>query len=191
MPNCDFYAAGTDHRSVLDFLLTHGECDIYELASRFEKPLQQFRSLSDFEAHFAIADWRIGSSVTMHLQLYAHRSGGHFIARRVSLNPESCNGATFRYSAEGWGLIQLYLEAPRHGRLSSSHTNHNSAKRAEVWSDTIENLGSPSDWDWNRVSSFSGRLNRFIRSLAVAKDRSRPILPHAAALQSEGVVFQG
>ena len=33
-------------------------------------------------------------------------------------------------------------------------------------------------------------LNRFIRSLAVAKQRALSILPHAAALRSEGVVFR-
>lgn len=190
MPNCDFYAAGTDHQTVLDFLLKHGECDIYELGSRFEQPLRQFRHLSEFEEHFAITDWRIGSTVTILLQLYPHGAGGRFIARRVTLSPESCNGATFRYSAEGWGLIQLYLEPPREGDLHNSHTNHNSAKRAAAWSDTVNYLGSPSDWDWARVSSFSGRLNRFIRSLAVAKQRALSILPHAAALRSEGVVFR-
>lgn len=191
MPNCDFYAAGTDHRSILDFLLTRGECDIYELGSRFEQPLHRFRTLRDFETHYGISDWRVGGSQTILLQLYAHGAGGQFFARRTNLNPECCDGATFRYCAEGWGLIQLYLEPPRECHLRSSHTNHNSAKRAAAWSDTRENLGSPSDWDWARVSSFSARLNRFIRSLAVAKDGSRSILPHAAALRSEGMVFQG
>ena len=45
MPNCDFYAAGPDHRLVLDFLLTNGDCDIYELGSRFERPLQAARGV--------------------------------------------------------------------------------------------------------------------------------------------------
>jgi len=190
MPNCDFYAAGMDHRAILDFLLTRGECDIYELASRFEQPLRRFRALDDFEEHFAIADWRAGSSVSMLLQLHAHGSGPPFLARRVDLNPESCGGATFRYSAEGWGLVQLYLERPRASGLRNSHTNHNSEKRAAAWSDTLARLGSPADWDFARVSSFSGRLNRFIRSLAVGKSGARVILPQAAALQARGVVLQ-
>jgi hypothetical protein len=189
MPNCDFYAAGTDHRTVLDFLLSDGTCDIYELASRFEQPLKQFRSLSEFEEHYAISDWAKGSTETMLLQIYAHGAAGRFVVRRVDLIPESCNGATFRYNGEGWGLVQLYLEPPRERQLHNSHTNHNSPERAAAWSDVTDHIGSPSEWNWARVSSFSGRLNRFIRSLAVAKQGSRPILPDAAALRSEGVVL--
>jgi hypothetical protein len=187
MPNCDFYAAGADHKAVLEFVLSQGDSDIYELCSRFDKPLRQFRSLADFEEHFSIVDWAAGAADTIYLQLYPHGAGGSFYSRRIELNPKRCAGATFRYEAQGWGLVQLYLEPPREGRLCESHTNHNSPKRAAAWSNTIRDLGDPSAWDWQRVSSFSRRLNRFIHSIAVAKAGSRVILPYAAELQKQGV----
>ena len=67
----------------------HGDCDIYELDSRFERPLQQFRALSEFEAHFAITDWRVGSSDTILLQLHVHGAGGRFVARVESASTPS------------------------------------------------------------------------------------------------------
>jgi len=187
MPNCDFYAAGTDHRAVLEFVLSQGAADIYELASRFDQPLRRFRSLADFEEHFSISEWTLGAAEPIHLQLHPRGAKGNFLARRIDLNPKSCKGATCRYEARGWGLVQLYLEPPRNGRLENSHTNHNSQERAIAWATTARDLGDPSDWDWEGVASFSCRLNRFIRSLAVAKTGSRVILAQAAALQKQGV----
>ena len=187
MPNCDFYAAGTDHKAVLEFILSQGNSDIYELSSRFDKKLRQFQSLAAFEEHFSIADWETGAAETIHLQLYPHGAGGSFSSRRIDLNPSRCAGATFRYEAQGWGLVQLYLEPPRNGWLGVSHTNHNSPQRAAAWSDTIRDLGDPSAWNWQLVGSFSRCLNRFIHSIAVAKAGSRVILPYAAELQKQGV----
>jgi hypothetical protein len=187
MPNCDFYAAGTDHKAVLEFVLSRGDSDIYESYSRLDQPLRQFRSLGDFERHFSIADWKEGANESILLQLYPHGAKGHVATRRIDLNPDACPPASSRYTFEGWGLVQLYLEPLKDGSLRPSHTNHNSHQRATKWSDAIHDLGDPADWDWERVTSFSRRLNRFIRSLAVAKSGSRVILPHAAELQRLGV----
>jgi hypothetical protein len=187
MPNCDFYAAGTDHQAILQFLLSRGDCDFYELYSRFDQPLRQFHSLSDFEQHYSIADWKEGANESILLQLHPHGANGHVATRRIDLNPDACPPATFRYACEGWGLVQLYLEPLKDGSLRPSHTNHNSERRAKAWSDAVHDVDDPAGWDWPRVTSFSRRLNRFIRSLAVAKAASRVILPHAAELQRLGV----
>jgi hypothetical protein len=92
----------------------------------------------------------------------------------------------FRYSSEGWGLIQLYLEAPRKGALSPSHTNHNSPSRAAKWSDTYSELRDPSLWDWDAVTSFSRRLNAFIRKQSVAKIGPRVVHSGAQRFQQAG-----
>ena len=187
MPNCDFYAAGLDHKSVLEFVVSRSECNIYECYSRFGEQLHQFESLVEIEAHFSINDWGIGAKESILLQLYPRGASGRMVRRRINLDPTKCGGAKFRYSAEGWGLVQLYLEPPRDGQLRPSHTNHNSEARATAWSDTIHDLGAPSDWSWDKVNSFSRRLNRFIRSLGVAKTGSRSILRQAAELQQKGI----
>jgi len=189
MPNCDFYAVGTDHRSVLEFVLSQGDCDIYESYSRPDRTLRQFHSLKDFEEHFAITNWNVGTSESMLLQLNPHGAKGRFIIQKIELDSKRCQGATFRYAAAGWGLIQLYLEPCRKARLHDSHTNHNSPKRAAAWAPTYNELGDPAEWDWRCVASSSRKLNRFIRSMAVTKIYSRVILPSAAELQNQGIQF--
>jgi len=189
MPNCDFYAAGTDHKTILEFLLSPIECDIYELYSRVGQSLRQFQSLTDFEEHFAISNWAEGANETIRLNVYPHGAKGKLLKRRIQLDPKRCHGATFRYRADGWGLVQLYLEHPHNGRLRDSHTNHNSPKRAAAWARTFHEMGDPGKWDWERVTAFSRRLNRFIRSLAVSNKGSRVILPFAAECAKSGIVI--
>jgi hypothetical protein len=46
--------------------------------------------------------------------LYYPEAKGHTHERRVDLKPEACNGHTFRFCQEGWGLIQLQFELERH-----------------------------------------------------------------------------
>ena len=58
----------------------------------------------------------------------------------------------------------------------------NSRKSADAWSDTISDLGSLADWDWNCVESFSRRLNRFIHKYATCKEDFHPVLPMAALI---------
>ena len=100
-------------------------------------------------------------------------------------------GATFRYDSRGWGLIQLYFGQLRNGRLSPCHTNHNSESRAKTWESTYRNLGSATKWDWKEVTRISGRLNRFIRGAAAAKEKSRPILRAAHEAQACGSLVLG
>jgi hypothetical protein len=93
--------------------------------------------------------------------------GGRWNARRIELNPSV--GARFRYACEGWGLIQLYFGAIKNGQLSSCHTNHFSAKRAESWEGIVAKRESAHAWDFNAVNRMSSRLNRFVRGRGVAK----------------------
>jgi len=189
MPNCDFYAAREDHEPLLQWLFADGSCDVYENYSDFERPLRQFKRASDVMAEFerVHADGQVAD--TVHLQLHVRDAGPRFVPRRVSLNPAACDGAKYRFAAEGWGLIQLYLSTVRHGRIENSHTNHNSQKRAEAWAPTILRSGPPTDWDFKKITAYSGRLNRQIKSLAVAKIRSRVILPGALALWKTGMAL--
>jgi hypothetical protein len=177
MPNCDFYAANLDHRAILEWLLANRECDIYELNSRPGVETVRFEKWDDFEATYQFSYWE-AIPCSMLLQLYVHSAKGAVSHRRIELKHAPPDKA-FRHATEGWGLIQLYLEAPRKGILRASHTNHNSATRANNWRDTINDMGEPEDWDWPEVTSFSRRLNTFIRKLAVDKIGSRPILPGA------------
>ncbi len=194
MPNCDFFAAGSDHLAILEFVLGQADCRVYESYSQFDQSLSEFRTIADFESCYSISDWsRSQPRQSILLQLCSANSLGRVLKRKISLDSRRCKGATFRYAAEGWGLIQLYLESPRKRSgqqwLEASHTNHNSEKRALAWESLNPELGPVSGWNWNAVTSFSRRLNRHIHKLAVAKNGSRVILPFAAQLHRSGLAL--
>lgn len=191
MPNCDFYATPEDHEGLLTWLLAEGSCEVHELGSDVGQPLKRFHSaaevLAQFERRYPNGrKWR-----AVRLQLYVRGAGPPFAPRRVALDPKACDGATFRYSADGWGLVQLYLGALSEGdaRLEDSHTNHNTLKRAQAWSGTVSEMGDVGAWDFAKITAFSSRLNREIRKQGVAKIGSRAILPGALKLWKSGVAL--
>lgn len=182
MPNCDWYGTPADNKPILDFIFSEGTCDVYESHSEAETPLQQFTSSEEVLAQFENTYSNGKKEHSVHLQLYVKGSGPPFTPRRYSLNPERCDGATYRYSADGMGLVQLYIERCVDGVLLNSHTNRNSEKRAANWFDPDE---IPL-WDFKAVSRFSSRLNRQIRKLGVAKLGSQVVLPEASELWKSG-----
>ena len=186
MPNCDFYATPEDHEHLLSWLFTDAACSVYELASDFEEPLKRFESAVDVMRQFE-RRYPNGEPWQVRLNLYVLGAGPAFEPRRITLDPSVCGGATFRYEAAGWGLVQLYLSAPRANRLENSHTNHNSRPRAERW-EPIRGVESGSAaWDFARITAFSSRLNRQIKKRAVATIGGRAVLADALELWKGGV----
>lgn len=187
MPNCDFYATPSDHHELLTWLFRENTCHVYELGSEWEKPLRRFESADSIVQEFERPHHRAARHVMVYLQLYVLDAGPPFIPTRISLNPEVCDGARFRFAAEGWGLVQLYLASLDKNQLGNSHTNHSSPKAAEAWSPVRPEAGQPGNWDFKRITAFSSRLNREIRKQAVAKVATRAVLPGAASLWNEGI----
>ncbi len=168
-------------------MLRERGCRLFELASDFEMPLREFHTADDVMSQFSRTHSNGDTSKVVHLQLYVLGAGPQFVPRRVSLNPSACNGATFRYAAHGWGLIQLYLGTIGNGGIKNSHTNHNSLKRAKAWASATPDLHPVESWDFTKITAFSSRLNRQIRNMRVAKIGSRAILPGALRLWEQGV----
>ncbi len=83
-------------------------------------------------------------SNTVYLNIYIQGSGLKFKARKISLDLKKCNEAKYRFSSDGWGMIQLHLSTNTGNRLCNSYTNHNTLKRAEEWENFYKNLDSPS-----------------------------------------------
>ena len=189
MPNCDFYGTFEDHQMILDFLFEENQCEIYELYSEFEKPLKQFFNSSDVLKEFdrSYANGKKISSV--YLQLNVLDSGPKFIPSKIKLNPEKCEGFKYRFSADGYGLVQLYLEIPSNNSLNSSHTNHNTHKRAEKWASSTKEKEEVASYDFNKITKFSSKLNRFIRKISVGKLLSMPVLPTAYKLWETSIKF--
>jgi hypothetical protein len=170
VPNLDFYAAEHDWSAVLQAVFDLGLFRVFESDSRHDHELREFRTADE------VAQDHHGR----HLQLLVVGAGPEPVAERIDFVPGIVDAA-FRYTCEGWGLIQLhYGGAFGAQELRWSHTNHNSEKRASAWARTLHHLGDPAAWDWPAVTSASSKLNRAIRRMAVDKIRSHPVLPHAA-----------
>ncbi len=187
MPNCDFYAAGEDLTQVLDFVFSVGDCRVFESYSPFDEELAEFNSTTAVRSRYPLGHCT-GNAPSVLLSLWLVRASAEVRPHRVSLDSTKCNGATFRFTLEGWGLIALQLGGESPNGLVVSHTNHNSEARARKWASTYEDtLGDVSSWDWREVSRVSTRLNRYIRArLAVSKIDNRVVLPQAARLIAEG-----
>jgi hypothetical protein len=186
MPNCHFYADLNDQEALLNWLFAEKSCEVYELASSFEQPLQRFATARDVLSQFDRTYITGKKWHTVYLQLYVTGAGPKFAPTKVPLDPAHCNGAIYRYGAEGWGLVQLYLGGPSTNSLQPSHTNHNTQRRAEAWQPSIPQMGPVHAWDFKKITAFSSRLNREIRKRSVAKLGSQPVLPGASVLWHEG-----
>ena len=176
MPNLDFYAVDDDQAAVLNALFDLGMFRVFEAYSQPGNKLQEFHGTTE------IPEDPHGSFV----MLYTLGSGPEPMADRVDVRPGTHGDATFRYRCLGWGLIGLHLGNHFEDReLRSSHTNHNTEKRAMKWAEALPDMGDPAAWDFPAVTKASGRLNRVIRGMAIHKIGSRPVLPLAAQLIAE------
>ena len=178
MPYCDFYAASGDFEPMLQFIFDDLHCRVLEAYSGFDKDLREFSSFDELVKSNNLGNCSNGA-LSCFLMLWPVEASDQVRIRRIKLNPSSGLG-THRHVAEGWGLISLQLGGLQKMGLHPSHTNHNTEKRAMKWSDTPEHsMGDPMAWNWNVVTRTSNKLNRRIRSLAVAKVGSRSVLPAA------------
>ena len=174
MPNCDFYAFGSDHEVILEYILEVMPCRIFELASRPGHKVSEFRSLGDFEQRFEITDWGDDNFTPLLLQLHPEGSGGKVDFKRIEHEPDDWSAHSFHYRTTGLGLVQLYLSGLVTGELRESHTNHNTEKRARSIAKTEAEV---ENWNWNVVNSFSRKLNRYIKRLCVRQlTGKRPVL---------------
>lgn len=185
MPNCDFYAIKDDLAEVLNFVLKETECEIFEKDSAPGAEIRQFFEVDEILTAY---DRGIGE-YKLPLNLYSPSMGGEFKFHRILLDEKMFGEGAFRYEAHGWGAIQLYLCGVHKERLYSSHTNHNSEKRALLWENNFHELGPTETWNWSEVTRISSRINRFIRKIAVEKYGSMPILPAAANWKNAGGIL--
>lgn len=96
--------------------------------------------------------------------IYYPEAKGHTHERRIALKPELCNGHTFRFCQEGWGLIHLQCDF-RNYPIVECRIAVNSESRAGTWSDTYLDFESPAAWDWGVIERKAGKLVRLLRRL--------------------------
>lgn len=187
MPNCDFYATGSDIDEVISLVFALDDVAVFESYSPFDMRLQQFHCYEDVADRYPEIGNCSGNAPSVLLMLCPLSQLDGRRVKRIKLKPSKASGATFREAVEGWGLIQLYIGGIGPKGIIHSHTNHNSEARARTWERTNLELGPVDAWDFKLVSSVSSRINRNIREkLAVAEIDSRPVLKDAKARIDSG-----
>jgi hypothetical protein len=96
--------------------------------------------------------------------IYYPEAKGRIYQKKIVLDPESCDGHTFRFCLEGWGLIRLHCEFQKYPTIECQIVVDSKA-RARVWSDTCPELDNPECWDWAIVNKKAGSLIRLLRKL--------------------------
>jgi hypothetical protein len=168
MANLDFYGLKGDLQKLLAFIYDETDIVVFELSSEFDREIRRFTSLKDLESTFNIGQMTKGQ---IHLQLWSVSVMKEPKPRRIKLTMKD---HSFRYAIEGAGLIQLYLGGLKENIIGETHYGHWNQAGAE------ERCVLPTeDCDWEALKKLSGRLQRFIRGMAVAKIDSRVILPEA------------
>lgn len=187
MPNLHWFGNEAEHKAVLSDILTRNEVEIFELYSEPEKPIRKFSTVDDILAEFDLPFPGGQPCSLVLLNLWVKGSGPSPEIIRFALNPEKCDGATWRERTGAVGFVRFYLERLGNGKLRRSETNTctSEARLGAIGGEYIDARGAI--WNLRHTDRFSSRLNRRIRKRAVAKIGSAVVLPGAASLWDQGV----
>jgi len=144
---------------VIDAVFAQGNPVVYESYSEPEEELRSFDSSLPLEAEIemrAPAERR-----TLLYSIYYPEAKGLVKKTRVQLIPEKNGGKHFRFSVDGWGLIQLQLTFGE--SEVSCRVAVNSEKRALTWFDTYPDHGDPRLWDWKLIEKHARRIIRVLK----------------------------
>jgi len=100
---------------------------VFQSYSQLEKPLQENKIADELLI-------KVGNQQKpIQLTLWKKYFGFDYIINKIDLNSKYCNGHTFIYKVDGWGLIHLQIGGLREERLETSSISHNTEKRAIAW----------------------------------------------------------
>ena len=156
----DFYAAPEDIKKVFDFIFTDLNLEAYLAYSGYGEEMKSYTSTDQILKDFSFTDT---VDNTINFQLWTPRFEGDLVINKINLDPRRCKGHTFRYTAEGWGLIQFYCGILKTNELHFSHLGHQSIKRATQWQDSYQNLGSVEKWNWKEVETTGRKMKYYIQ----------------------------
>src|SRR5574340_585483 len=82
-----------------------GDVVVKEAYSEFDCPTREFADASALIDD--VSRQRANKAVFLSYVIYYPEARGYTYEERIALKPKHCKGHTFRFSQEGWGLIQL------------------------------------------------------------------------------------
>jgi hypothetical protein len=184
----DFFADRNDKIEVLNFIFQETDLQIFDSNSIYGEKVNEYRASTDIISKF---DLQNGGEFAITFQLWTPRFMGDLVFRKVDLDPKRCDGHTFRYSTDGWGLIQLYFGGVKDNLLNRSHIGHQSEKRALAWQKNYKEMGSVTKWDWKVVEQTGRKLKHQIHSkMSKRKIGLCGVLKGADKLEEQEIKFQ-
>jgi hypothetical protein len=173
----DFFADKADKLEFLDFIFKNTDLHVYDSSSPYGQEICQYKTIDEISSKFDLDN---GDKFALTFQLWSPRHKGKPLFRKIELDPKRCNGHTFRYSTDGWGLIQLYFGGLKNNKLNQSHIGHFNEKEALKWEDINKVNGLVNLWDWTEIQTTSRKLKYHIHSkLSIKKIGSFGVLKGA------------
>lgn len=169
----NFYATKEDRADILEFVFSESSWQLYDSYSEYGEEIQKYTSIEQVESKIART---IGTSLFV---IYSPEFEGKLEMTRIELNPKHCEGHTYRYRTDGWGLIHIHFSSMRNNRLDDSQISHNSEKRANAWFPNYPELRSPDLWNWKAIEKASRKIEYRIKKASVEKYNSGFVMPKA------------
>jgi hypothetical protein len=183
--NYDFFADKADKLEILDFIFKNTDLHVYDLSSAYGQEICQYKNVDEVSSKFDLDN---GDKFAVTFQLWTPRHKGKPLFRKIDLDPKHCNGHTFRYSTDGWGLIQLYFGGVKNNELNQSHIGHFNESGAKKNERSSAFNGKVNAWDWKEIQATSRKLKYQIdNKLATRKIGSLGVLPGADSLEKHGI----
>lgn len=143
----------------MELVFQDGAVQVFEQYSEMSEEIIQLTDFQHFLKYYE--DSELKGKKHLSFGLYYETAGGNFKITKLGLNPKYCNGHTFRYRVDGWGVIGIFLSINKDE--IECRIAVNSEKRAQNWATTNRNMGDPNSWNWNFVESKARKLIRFLR----------------------------
>lgn len=155
--------AGANLERIVEAIFVEGRPDVYEAYSAFDSDIVSFSNAAELNSYISWPQPK--KEGTLGFVLYYPDTKGFVERIRIALDREKCEGHTYRYRVNGWGLIQFQVNSQKTPNIVCRFAV-NTEKRANAWFPTYPELQSPALWDWKAVERHARRLIRELRRYA-------------------------
>ena len=149
-----------DVNKIVNAIYVLGKPKVSEAYSKYDEDIIFFDSASDLMSY--INEAILKKDKFLYFSVYYPEAKGFVKKEKIKLIPKKCDGHTFRFCIEGWGIIQFQLDYKKEPNVKCRFAV-NTEKRANNWFDTYPELKSPSLWKWKLVEKHARRLIRELK----------------------------
>lgn len=188
--NYSFFATAKDKLAVLDYIFSNNELRVYDLHSAHGNQVSEYTSVDQISSKF---DLEKGALYSVSLVLWSEAFKAKPYFKKWNLDPKRCNGHTFSYSTEGYGLIRLQFGGILNDLLHATNLSCATKKWALNNQSYSTHLGLVDDWDWTEVDTCIKKLKQYIdKKLSVRRLETFGVLQGASEIcDAENTIYSG